>query len=95
MLGLLTSRPLSPNLSHLWHSAIKIIPLVLTIVPVFVHPAAAPPVEAQQASKVARIGVLAGGGHLFRAGFESFRQRLRELGYVEDQTLTFFLCPDR
>lgn len=91
MLGLLTSRSLSPNVGHAWHSAIKIIALVLTVVPVFVHHAAAPPVDAQQASKVARVGVLAGGGDLFRAGFESFRQRLRELGYVEDQTLTLFV----
>jgi len=37
--------------------------------------------------KVARVGVLAGGGSGFHAGFEPFRQRLRELGYVEDQTI--------
>jgi predicted nucleic acid-binding Zn ribbon protein len=30
-----------------------------------------------QPGKVARVGVLAGGGSLFHAGFESFRQRLR------------------
>ena len=87
MLALLTSRPLSLNVSHPRHSAMKIMPLVLTIVLAIVH-AAAPTVEAQQASKVARVGVLAGGGDLFRAGFESFRQRLRELGYVGDQTIT-------
>src|SRR5262245_35406109 len=34
---------------------------------------------------------MAGGGDLFRAGFESFRQRLRELGYVEDQSIVFFV----
>ncbi len=42
---------------------------------------------AQQAPKVARVGVLAGGGSVFRAGFEPFRQRLRELGYEEAQNL--------
>jgi len=47
--------------------------------------------EAQQAPKVARVGVLAGGGSLFDAGFESFRQRLRELGYVEDKTLALLV----
>jgi len=47
--------------------------------------------EAQQAPKVARVGVLAGGGSLFHAGFESFRQRLRELGYVEDQTIALLV----
>jgi putative ABC transport system substrate-binding protein len=40
---------------------------------------------------VARVGVLAGGGDLFRAGFESFRRRLRELGYTEDQTLALYV----
>lgn len=91
MLVLLASRPLSMNIGHLWHSANKIMLLVLTAVLVFVHHAAAPTVEAQQASKVARVGVLAGGGDLFRAGFESFRQRLRELGYAEDQNIAFFV----
>jgi len=91
MLVLLASRPLSMNIGHLWHSANKIMLLVLTAVLVFVHHAAAPTVEAQQASKVARVGVLAGGGDLFRAGFESFRQRLRELGYVEDQNIALFV----
>ena len=90
MLVLLASRPLSMNIGHLWHSADKIMLLVLTAVLVFVHHAAST-VEAQQASKVARVGVLAGGGDLFRAGFESFRQRLRELGYVEDQNIAFFV----
>ena len=47
--------------------------------------------RAQQAPRVARVGVLAGGGDLFRAGLESFRQRLRELSYVEDQTITLFV----
>jgi putative ABC transport system substrate-binding protein len=91
ILGLLTSRSLSPNVRHPWHSVIKIMPLVLTVALALVHPAASPPVEAQQASSVARVGVLAGGGDLFRAGFESFRQRLRELGYVEGQNIVLFV----
>ncbi len=49
----------------------------------------APPVAAQApaGSKVVRIGVLAGGGSAFRIGFEPFRQRLRELGYVDGENL--------
>jgi putative ABC transport system substrate-binding protein len=43
---------------------------------------------AQQSSRLARIGVLAGGGTSWHTGFEPFRQRLRELGYVEDRTMT-------
>ncbi len=43
--------------------------------------------QAQQAPKVARVGVFAGGGPGFQAGFEPFRQRLRELGYEEGRTL--------
>jgi len=41
------------------------------------------PVEAQQAGKVYRIGWLAAGGR----HYDIFRQRLRELGYVEGQNL--------
>ena len=37
--------------------------------------------------RVVRIGVLAGGGSGFRLGFEPFRQRLRELGYVDGENL--------
>jgi putative ABC transport system substrate-binding protein len=44
-------------------------------------------VHAQPAPKLVRIGVLAGGGSGFRAGYEPFRQRLRELGYVEGRNL--------
>jgi putative ABC transport system substrate-binding protein len=43
--------------------------------------------DAQQARNVPRVAILAGGGAGFAAGFEPFRQRLRELGYVEDQTI--------
>ena len=69
----------------------KITLLVLAGALALVQQAAAPTVEAQQSTRVARVGVLAGGGDLFRAGFESFRQRLRELGYVEDQSIAFFV----
>jgi putative tryptophan/tyrosine transport system substrate-binding protein len=34
-----------------------------------------------------RVGVFAGGGHAFQTGFEPFRQRLRQLGYMEGQDL--------
>jgi putative ABC transport system substrate-binding protein len=44
--------------------------------------------QAQQALKLARVGVLAGGGGSFNAGFDPFRRRLQELGYVEDRTIT-------
>ena len=44
--------------------------------------------EAQQAPKVARVGVLTGGGSTVQAGFEPFRQRLRELGFEEGRNLT-------
>jgi len=40
-----------------------------------------------QAPQVARVGVLAGGGAGFEAGFQPFQQRLRELGYVDDRTI--------
>ncbi len=43
--------------------------------------------QAQQAPKVVRVGVFAGGGPGFQAGFEPFRGRLRELGYTEGQDL--------
>ena len=43
--------------------------------------------DAQQARKLARVGVLAGGGFAFQPGFGAFRQRLRELGYMEGQTI--------
>ena len=43
--------------------------------------------EAQQPLKVAQVGIFAAGRPGFQADFEPFRQRLRELGYVEDRTL--------
>lgn len=43
--------------------------------------------QAQSTSKAVRIGVLAGGGSGFTTGYEPFRQRLRELGYVEGRGL--------
>ena len=47
--------------------------------------------HAQQSHKLARVGVLAGGGSVFDAGVEPFRQRLRELGYVEDETISLLV----
>ena len=41
--------------------------------------------DAQQAKKVPRIGYVSGGPG--QAAFEAFRQRLRELGYVEGQNI--------
>jgi putative ABC transport system substrate-binding protein len=54
--------------------------------------AAGPPVDAQQAPKIAKIGYLlpstpAAAAHLF----EAFRQGLRELGYVEGKTVVLEL----
>jgi len=43
--------------------------------------------QAQVAPKVVRLGVLAGGGSGFKLGYDPFRQRLRELGYVEGKNL--------
>src|SRR5688572_6486585 len=46
-------------------------------------------VEAQQRTKVARIAVLGGAsGSTMFTRVESFRRGLRELGYVERQTIT-------
>jgi putative ABC transport system substrate-binding protein len=45
-------------------------------------------VEARQAGKVSHIGVLAAGGPtMYSARYEAFRRGLRELGYVEGQTI--------
>jgi putative ABC transport system substrate-binding protein len=53
----------------------------------------APPLAAQAlaTAKAVRIGVLAGGGSALNIGFEPFRQRLRDLGYVEGQNLSLEL----
>jgi putative ABC transport system substrate-binding protein len=49
--------------------------------------AGGPPVDAQQAPKIARIGYLSPSTPALAAGFvEAFRQGLRELGYVEGKT---------
>ncbi len=69
----------------------RVIPLTLTIVLVLAHYTLPLAVEAQQAPRVARVGILGGGGSLFQAGLESFRQRMRGLGYVEDQTIVLFV----
>ncbi len=51
-------------------------------------------VEGQQAGKVYRIGILPPGPISERAHFwEAFRQRLRDLGYVEGQNLTLVFPP--
>src|SRR5712691_10556785 len=50
--------------------------------------AAGPPVDAQQAPKVAKIGYLSPSTPALAARlFEAFRQGLRDLGYVEGKTL--------
>jgi putative tryptophan/tyrosine transport system substrate-binding protein len=44
--------------------------------------------EAQQAGKVAKIGLLGGSSaSAYSARLETFRQRLRELGYVEGKNI--------
>jgi putative ABC transport system substrate-binding protein len=70
---------------------VKILLLALTVVLAITHDAARPAAQPQQAPKVARVGVLAGGGYLFQAGLEAFRLRLRELGYVEDQSVVLLV----
>jgi putative tryptophan/tyrosine transport system substrate-binding protein len=65
--------------------------LALTIVLALGRYAVPPAVEAQPVPRVVRVGVLAGGGSLFQAGFETLRQRLRELGYVEDRTMVLLV----
>ena len=48
------------------------------------------PVDAQQPERIPRIGVLAGpSASFFSARLESFRQGLRELGYVEGKNILF------
>lgn len=66
-------------------------PIALALIVLLAVNAAPAAAQAPQAPRVARVGVLAGGGDLFRAGFESFRQRMRELGYTEDQNLALFV----
>jgi putative ABC transport system substrate-binding protein len=65
--------------------------VALALLVVLALQATAVTAQAPQAPRGARVGVLAGGGDLFRAGFESFRQRMRELGYTEDQNLALFV----
>ena len=46
--------------------------------------------EAQQPARIPRIGILLGASASSNpARVEAFRQRLRELGYVEGKTLSF------
>jgi len=44
------------------------------------------PVEAQQPTKVRKIGFLSQAG-IFPVNFETFRQGMRELGYIEGQNV--------
>jgi putative ABC transport system substrate-binding protein len=54
----------------------------------FAVAAAGPPVDAQQAPKIARIGYLSGATSAAVSHYvEAFRQGLRELGYVEGKTV--------
>jgi len=43
--------------------------------------------RAQQAGRLARVGILTGGGQPANPVFEAFRQEMRRLGYVEGRTL--------
>ena len=64
-----------------------ILPLALLVFGIFVVPLAA---DAQQRAKVPRIGILMSGPpeqQPYRAVVDAFRQRLRELGYVEGQNI--------
>jgi putative ABC transport system substrate-binding protein len=61
-----------------------VLAVVLTLV-LYYAPLAA---QTRETPKLFRVGVLAGGGPNFDAGFEPFRQRLRELGYVEGRTIS-------
>ena len=47
--------------------------------------------QAQPAPKPVRVGVLASGGPNFDAGVEPFRQRLRELGYVDGRNINIIV----
>jgi putative tryptophan/tyrosine transport system substrate-binding protein len=54
--------------------------------------AACPPVDAQQAPKIARVGFLSVGTQAsFAYALEGFRRGLRELGYVEGKTVVLDL----
>jgi hypothetical protein len=64
---------------------------LIVVLATLVQSAPSPTVEAQQPPRSVKVGVLAGGGSLFQAGLESLRQRLRELGYVEDQTVNLIV----
>ena len=47
--------------------------------------------QTRETPRMFRVGVLAGGGPNFDAGIDPFRQRLRELGYVEGRTISFIV----
>jgi len=73
---------MSPKETTLWYSAVGcIVTLTLSL---RAAPLAA---DAQPAAKVARIGYLSPAGGAGSPFAEAFRQGLRELGYVEGQTI--------
>ena len=47
--------------------------------------------QAQPARKPAKVAVLAGGGPGFDDGFGAFRERLRDFGYIEAQSVVFLV----
>jgi putative ABC transport system substrate-binding protein len=49
--------------------------------------ATVPPAAGQQVGKVPRVGVLSPGGSEHNPQIEGFQQAIRELGYVEGQTI--------
>jgi hypothetical protein len=49
--------------------------------------AASPPTDAQQASRIPKIGFLATAGQLLAPNIAAFRLGLRELGYIEGKTV--------
>jgi putative ABC transport system substrate-binding protein len=65
----------------------RVIRVPLTVVLALAVCTASLAAQAPQAPKVVRVGVFAGGGPAFQAGFEPFRKRLRQLGYTEGQSL--------
>ena len=78
----ITASPISTRLSLVRGKVFKTLILV-TFMLVFVHLA-----EAQQPKKVPRIGVLFGTSRSFNVTrIETFRQSLRELGYVEGKNV--------
>jgi len=62
-----------------------LVSILAVVILAFVHPA-----EAQQAKKIPRIGILSNGPPSVTSALtDAFRQRLRELGYVEGKDISF------